>query len=74
MGAKDGRTEGFWDSNDYGVTIAVLDLLWGFMAENEKHSYVLLKSLLIGVEEKSYDHAKRYHLGITESSDLHRAG
>ena len=60
--------------NDYGVTIAVLDLLWGFIAENEKHSYVLLKSLLTGVEEKSYDHAKRYHLGIMESSDLHRAG
>ena len=43
---------GFWDSGDYGIIAAVTDLLSGFRPENGKHGNGLLKSLLIGVEEK----------------------
>lgn len=50
------------------------DLLSGFIGEYEKYSQVLLKSLLIEVEEKLCDHTDRYHLGNMESSDFYRAG
>lgn len=33
------------EADDHGVTTAVLDFLPGFIAEDEKHSHVLLKSL-----------------------------
>lgn len=46
------QKEEFWDFDNYEVTTAVLDLLSGFIAENKKHSHVLLKSLLTGFEEK----------------------
>lgn len=51
------KTEGIRDS-DYGVNAAVLDLLLGFIAETKRRSHVLLKSLLIEVEEKLRDHSK----------------